>query len=444
MLNNLFDYEKRQKDAFSKMDSASILIVDNNPVYNRTGDQDFGYRPNSYMVYLVGFEEPNSHLVLTKNKDGDCSSILFVQPRDPEKETWTGRIHGPENTKRLFKVSEAFDITEFPEWLTKNNENFTKLYYEFGNNTPLDSTILDLFKRGVRSKKPTGTGITVIENARTLLAPLRLIKDEKEIEIMQKACDISSEAHIKAMEFIKPSTKEFEIENVVNSHFRGSGANGPGYSSICATGDNATILHYISNNAECKDGELFLLDAACEYAYYSSDITRTFPVSGKFTELQKKIYNIVLKAETEAIKSCTVGNTYKKVHELVLEILTKGLIELGILEGELSKLLEDKAFMPYYMHGTGHWLGIDTHDVGGRFYLNENNEFTEKTFVPGMITTIEPGLYFSSTLENIPEDFKGIGVRIEDDILITADGPVVLSNKVPKEIDEIEQLMAMN
>ena len=269
---------------------------------------------------------------------------------------------------------------------------------------------------------------------------MRLIKDEQEIEIMKKSCEISAEAHIEAMKFIKPSVNEYEIENVVNSYFRGQGANGPAYPSICATGDNATTLHYMANSEKCHQGQLFLLDAGCEYNFYSADITRTFPVNGKFTALQKRIYEIVLIAQKEGIKACTVGSTYQNVHNLTIKILTEGLIELGILEGDIEKLIEEKKYLPYYPHGTGHWLGLDTHDVGGRKEMIQN-EFIDIKFVPGMIMTIEPGLYFSRNLEGIPEEFKGTGVRIEDDVLITESGPVVLSSKVPKEISEIEMLM---
>ena len=440
MYSNLFNFEERLKQAFSKMDPASILIVDANPTSNRTGDQDYYYRPNSYLVYLIGFEEPNCHLVLTKDDNGGCQTLLFVQPRDPEKETWTGKIIGPENAKKQYKVTDAFKNSEFEEWYRKNVLKYRKLYYSFGSNSPLDQLIINIFNHGIRTKNPEGPGVSIIEKSTVILNPLRVIKDEKEIEIMKKACEISAKAHIQAMKFIKPTVKEYEIENVVNSYFRGQGGEGPAYSSICATGDNATVLHYITNRDECKDGELFLLDAAAEYKYYSSDITRTFPVNGKFTDLQKKIYEIVLKAEKESIKACVVGNTNKKINDQTIKILTEGLVELGILSGDVSKLIEEKKYEPFYMHGVGHYLGLDTHDVGPRKVM-EDKKFIDKKYEPGMITTIEPGLYFSSKLD-IPTEFKGIGVRIEDDILITENGPVVLSDGVPKEIFEIEELMA--
>ena len=440
MYSQLFDFQERLDKVFDKMDKASLLIVDSNPEAIRTGDQNHSYRPNSYMVYLIGFEEPNSTLIMTKDDNDTREVLLFVQPRDAEKETWTGRIIGPENTKKYYKVTDSFANNEIDDWITKNILKFRKLYYTFGQDSALDKKIIKLFRDGLSIKNPPGPGITVIENSTTILDELRLIKGKKEIEVMEKACEISAQAHIKAMQFIKPSIKEYEIENIVNSHFRSQGANGPAYTSICASGDNATILHYITNSEECKDGELFLIDAACELHYYSSDISRTFPVNGKFTDLQKKIYNIILNAEKRAIESCVVGNTYSQVHNLTQTLLTEGLVELGILEGDVSKLVEEKKYMPYYMHGTGHWLGLDTHDVGGKKRM-KGTEFVEIPFQSGMITTIEPGLYFSSTLENLPEEFKGIGIRIEDDILITDQGPINLTASVPKEISEIEQLM---
>ena len=443
MYSQLFDFQERLDKVFDKMDKASLLIVDSNPEAIRTGDQNHSYRPNSYMVYLIGFEEPNSMLVMTKDDNDTKEVLLFVQPRDPEKETWTGRIVGPENTKKNYKVTDSIANNEFDDWVTKNILKFRKLYYTFGQDSLLDKKIVALFRDGLSIKNPPGPGITVIEKSTTILDELRLIKDNKEIEIMKKACEISAQAHIKAMQFIKPSIKEYEIENIVNSYFRSQGANGPGYPSICASGDNATILHYVTNNEDCKDGELFLIDAGCEFNYYSSDISRTFPVNGKFSDLQKKIYEIVLNAEKRAIEACIVGNTYSQVHNLTQTLLTEGLVELGILEGDVSKLVEEKKYMPYYMHGTGHWLGLETHDVGGKKKMNGSN-FVEIPFQSGMITTIEPGLYFSSTLEDLPEKFKGIGIRIEDDILITDQGPVILTASVPKEISEIEGLMAKN
>lgn len=441
MYSELFKFEERLNNVFSKMESKSLLIVDASPLSNRTGDQEYLYRPNSYLLYLIGFEEPNCHLVLTKDKDNKCETLLFVQERDPDKETWTGKIIGPENAKKLYKVTEALKNTDFPDWLYKNALKFSKLYYNFGQDSPMDELIIKLFRDGIRIKNPEGPGITVIEKSTEILDNLRVLKDAEEIEVMKKACKISAQAHIKAMKFIKPSVKEYEIENVVNSHFRGEGGEGPAYSSICATGDNATTLHYVSNKDVCKDGELFLIDAAAEYKYYSSDITRTFPVNGKFTELQKKVYNIVLKAEKESIKACIVGNTNKMINDLTIKILTEGLVELGALTGEVDQLIADEKYKPFYMHGVGHFLGLDTHDVGPRKVIN-GEEFIDKTYEAGMVTTIEPGLYFSSRLEGIPEELKGIGVRIEDDVLITKEGPVVLTDSVPKEISEIEELMA--
>lgn len=443
MYSELFDFKSRLQKVFSEMEPSSLFLIDSNPVYNRTSDQDYLYRPNSYMLYLIGFEEPNSHLLLSKDKDSNCNTFLFVQPRNPERETWTGKIIGTKNAEKIYAIDKAFKNSELAEWFAKNSLRFTKLYYSFGNKTPLDSFVLFLLTEGIKSKSPEGPGISIIEKSTNILDSMRLIKDDKEIEIMKKTCEISAEAHIKAMEFIKPSVKEYEVENTINSYFRSKGAEGPAYPSICATGNNAATLHYITNNETCKDGELFLLDAGSEFKYYSADITRTYPVSGKFTELQAKLYEIVLKAQKEAINACVVGNTYQKVHNLTLTILVEGLIKLGILKGDAVKLIEDKKYMPYYMHGTGHWLGLDTHDVGGRKIM-VNDEFVDRSFEPGMIITIEPGLYFSSSIDEIPDEFKGIGIRIEDDILITKEGPLNLTAKVPKEISEIESLMKKN
>jgi Xaa-Pro aminopeptidase len=440
MYSELFDFQQRLKNVFAQMSPKSLLVLNSNPTATRTGDQDHQYRPSSYILYLIGFQEPDCHLVLAKDQDENTEVLLFVQPKDEKKEIWSGRRVGFEQAKKDYKVTNAFTNSEFPDWFEKNFLKYIKIYYTFGNNIKIDEMVIKLFTHGTGVKDPEGPGIGIIEKSESIIDHLRLIKDKKEIEIMKKACDISAHAHINAMKFIKPGMFEFELENCVNSYFRSQGANGPAYGSICASGENATILHYVENSSVCKDGELLLIDAACEYNYYSSDITRTFPVNGKFTDLQRKIYNIVLKAEKEAINSCTVGNTYSNVHKQTIKIITEGLIELGILQGEVSKLIEEKKYMPYFMHGTGHSLGLDTHDVGRRKIM-KGSEYVDRTFEPGMITTIEPGLYFGA-IDGLADEFRGIGVRIEDDILITKDGPVILTDTVPREISEIEELMS--
>jgi Xaa-Pro aminopeptidase len=442
-IRHRFDYLKRQESVFRKMNRASMMILIANPISFRSHDTDYPYRPNSNILYLSGFEEPESVLVLLKTVSQDNENekskmnfeqktILFVQPKDPEKETWTGRRLGPELAKRLYHVTEVFENTHFSEWFKEHFENISTFYCRLNQfKKGIDEQIIELFAK---------TPYITIQNPLKLLGEIRTIKDNVEIDLMKKSAKIASDSHVTAMKYITPNMPEIDLQHLFSHEFRSKGATGEAYNSIIASGDNATILHYVKNNSVCKDGDLILIDAGCEFQYYASDITRTYPVNGKFTEFQKKIYNIVLEAQKIAINLCQAGNTWDQINKATIKSLTEGLVTLGILKGNTEKLIDEEKYKPFFMHSFGHSLGLDTHDPSN-LRIVEDGEKKYYELRPGTIITVEPGLYFSSTLEKIPEEFKGIGVRIEDDVLITENGPVILTESVPKEVDEIELLM---
>ena len=435
-------YEKRRQKVFEKIQHGSLVILPSNPKSIRSRDTEYLHRQNSDILYLTGFSEPESILVLQKNLDGETKTILFVNPKNKEEETWHGRRIGPEYAVSHFNVNEAYSNVDFKQWTqTAFEENFN-VYYPLAMDFSFDQQLLESYKLIAQHRSKNYIGVSRFIDSSIILSELRLIKDETEIDIMRKAASISAEAHIEAMKKLKSGMYEYEIESIVNSYFRSKGANGPAYPSIVATGENATILHYVQNSDQCKEGQLLLIDAGAEYKYYAADITRTYPVSGKFTILQRELYEIVLNAQKSGIKSCYPSNTFQNIHKSVVRVLTESLVDLELLNGDIDELIDKESYKPYYMHGTSHWLGLDTHDVG--FYKipkNQHSEPEERILEPGMVLTIEPGLYFSSYIENLPAKFHGIGIRIEDDILITENGLEILSKDVPKEVDAIEALM---
>lgn len=430
----------RRMRLFADIPPASLVILPSNPTAPRSHDTEHPYRQNSDVIYLSGFEEQDSILVMQKLADGSSKTILFVQPRDPEKESWTGKRVGPERAPEWFGVDEAFVNTELEQWVGEAFKEAYTLYYSFGTRTEVDQVVLGALKSVKRHRQRNYVGVRSIINPMDLIHESRLIKDDEELKVMRRAAEISVEAHSLAMKAMSPGIMEYEIEAVVNGHFRKCGGFAPAYTSICASGDNATILHYVENNEECKDGELFLIDAGAEYKYYAADISRTYPVNGKFTHEQKQVYEVVLKAFKASIDHCRVGNTFQSVHDLAVRFLTEGLVELGVLEGDIDELIKEEKYKPFFMHRIGHWLGLDTHDVG--FYkLAGDPEAEDRPLKPNMVLTIEPGLYFTPNCEDVPEKYRGIGVRIEDNVLVTAEGPEVLTVGLPVEISEIESLM---
>lgn len=418
------------------MSADSVAIISSARAATRSNDTHYRYRQDSDFYYLTGFDEPEAIAVIAPAKEQKYT--LFVRPRDPEREIWDGRRAGVEGAKSEYGADEAFPINEFEEKISDYLNGANQLYYRIGNgNADLDEIIVNrlrrmraLERRGVRAPE-------AIIDTGTIIHELRLFKSVEEIELMQRAADIASEGHIAAMQAARAGMKEYEIEALIEYIFRKSGANSPAYTSIVGGGANATVLHYITNNDTLRDGDLLLIDAGAEYRGYASDITRTFPVNGRFTEAQRDIYNLVLEAQQACIEMVRPGTRTKEINQRATEILTAGMIRLGLLKGEQETLIKEEKYKQFYMHTIGHFLGLDVHDVG-RYHIKDESRPLE----PGMVMTIEPGIYISPATTDIPEKYLGIGVRIEDDVLVTQDGNRILSDKAPKLIAEIEELMA--
>jgi len=427
---------KPQLEEFMRrMDPKSVAIIPSAREATRSNDTQYRFRQDSDFFYLTGFEEPESIAVIRPSHE--TKYTLFVRPRDPEREIWDGRRAGVEGAKAKYGANESFPIVEFDEKLQDILDGAEKLYYRLGVNPDLDDTIIRQIAR-MRSlnRKPIHPPQTIVDPA-TIVHEMRVLKSAEEIELMQTAADIAAEAHCEAMKKVRPGMKEYEVEALIEQIFRRQGAAAPAYTSIVGAGANATVLHYINNDGELRDGELLLVDAGAEYKGYASDITRTFPISGRFSKAQREIYDLVLEAQLSCVEMVRPGVTHDQLKQHSIEVLTDGMVRLGLLQGKTDELIKEKKYEQFYMHGLGHMLGIDVHDVG-RYYYDQESRALE----PGVVMTVEPGLYVSPATKDIPEQYLGIGVRIEDDVLCTQNGPRVLTNKVPKQADEIEALMA--
>ena len=414
------EFITRHKKVFAQMQDNSAFIIFTETEKRRNNDCNYHFRPDSYFWYLTGFAEPESALLLIK-RDGEYESTIFLRKKDREKEIWTGRRLGVEAAPETLKVDAACEIEHLAKIFAEKTQNLTACYYAQGYQAWGDKVVNAQFKEVI--------------DWRPMLSEMRLIKSTAEIALIQQACHISALAHIRAMKQTRPNRYEMEIEGEIQHEFNRFGARFPSYNSIVASGENACVLHYDENSAVMKEGDLLLIDAGAEFAYYAGDITRTFPVNGKFSEPQKAIYELVLKAQKEAIKLLVPNNSIKIVNDRVIEIFTEGLVALGILKGDVKTLIEQKACRQFYMHGLGHWLGLDVHDVGD--YSNERSRPLEI----GMVITVEPGLYIASDAD-VPEQYKGIGIRIEDNLLMTEYGNKNLTSGCPKEIVDIEEIMA--
>lgn len=413
-----------------------VAVLPSAPLAHRTADQDFGYRQDSDFYYLTGFKEPESVLVLAPHHP-EHRVILFVRPRDKEREIWDGRRAGTEGALTQYGADAAYTIDQLEEVLPRYLDDQSTLFFHIGRAPEWDERILGLVK-SYRTKTRSGvTGPTTISDPAAILHEMRLFKSPEEADLMRRSAEIAAEAHVQAMRETRPGMMEYEIQAAIEYVFKRRGAMGPAYGSIVGGGDNGCILHYGENDARLRDGDLLLIDAGAEYELYASDITRTFPVNGRFSPAQREVYELVLESQLEAIRLCRPGVGFQDVHERAVEVLTAGLVRLGILKGEVSDLIQSEAYKAFYMHKTGHWLGLDVHDVG-RYKV----EGAWRLLEPGMVTTVEPGLYIAHGTEGVDPAYWGIGIRIEDDVLITETGCEVLTAGVPKEVDEIERLMA--
>jgi Xaa-Pro aminopeptidase len=418
-----------------RMDQNSVAIIPSASETTRSHDTHYRFRQDSDFFYLTGFEEPDSIAVIAPGREKKYT--LFVRPRDPAQEIWVGHRAGVEGAKREFGADEAFPISEFDERLLDILDGAEILYYRLGAYEELDKKIIGkIASVRILNRKPIRVPQTIVDSA-TIVHEMRVLKSPEEIDLMQKAADIAADAHVEAMKAVKPGMKEYEVEALIERIFRERGAAGPSYTSIVGGGANATILHYIDNKDELRDGELLLVDAGAEYKGYASDITRTFPINGKYTKGQREIYDLVLKAQMSCVDMVRPGTTHEQLKQHSIEVLTEGMVELGLLKGEPKKLIEEKKYEQFYMHGLGHMLGIDVHDVGVYYHDKQS-----RALEPGVVMTVEPGIYVSPETKDVPEEYLGIGVRIEDDVLCTNNGPRVLTTRVPKQADEIEALMA--
>lgn len=419
-----------------RMGPDSVAIIPAAREALRSNDTEYRFRQDSDFYYLTGFNEPDAVAVIAPSRDARYT--LFVRPRDREKETWTGRRAGVEGAKERHGADEAFPVEEFDAKLLEILDGAHTLYYRLGSGNPdLDQQIIRQLARmralGWRKARPPQT----ITDPGALIHEMRLFKTDEEVALMQRSADIAAEAHREAMRAARPGAKEYEIEALIEYAFRRAGASGPAYNTIVGSGANATILHYIENSAELRDGDLLLIDAGAEYEGFASDITRTFPVNGRFTRAQRDVYDLVLESQARCIEMVRPGVTLDDMHTRSVEILTEGMARLGLLKGEPSKLIEEGEYKKFYMHRLSHYLGLDVHDAGA--YHTDGGP---RPLEPGMVLTVEPGLYVAEDSEDIPDQYRGIGVRIEDDVLVTSDGYRVLTDKAPKDAEEIESLMS--
>jgi len=429
--------QKPQLSEFiNRMLPDSVAIIPSANEATRSNDTHYRFRQDSDLFYLTGFEEPESIAVITNVKERP-QYILFVRPRDPEREIWDGRRAGVEGAVNSFGAVEAFPIAELNKKLPDLLSGARSLYYRLPSNRPeLDDSVLQQISQlraGIR--RGVAAPESIVDPA-GIIHELRLIKSQEEIRIMQQSADIAAAAHVEAMKAVRPGMMEYELEALIEFNFRKSGASAPAYSSIVGGGANATVLHYVNNDDTLRDGDLVLVDAGAEYKGYASDITRTFPVNGRFSEAQREIYELVLETQVSCVNMAQPGVTMEELKSHSIRMLTEGMVRLGLLKGETEELITREKYKQFYMHGLGHYLGMDVHDVG-RYQIDGQPRKLE----PGMVITVEPGVYIAPGTKDIPEKYLGIGIRIEDDVLITESGRKVLSCKVPKVIDEIESLM---
>jgi Xaa-Pro aminopeptidase len=416
----------------------SIAIIPAAHEATRSYDTEYKFRQDSDFWYLTGFPEPDAIAVIDPaNKKSPYT--LYVRPRDPVMETWFGRREGVDGAVKNHRADKAFSIEKFAEDLPRLLNGHDKLYYRFAVDKALDQQILQyLTEQRVRRLKTAYPPHTIIDPT-IIIGDMRLHKDKDEVEMMQKAATISAEAHVLAMKKVKPGMNEFQVESLIEAYMREKGASGVAYNSIVGGGENATILHYVENNRPLNDGDLILIDAGAEYQGYAADITRTFPVNGKYSKAQREVYDVVLDTQLQCIEYTKTGNTVKARQEFSIELLTEGMKKLGLLKGNTKDLIKKKQYLKYYMHGVGHYLGLDVHDAGR--YFTDQAAKNSKPFAPGMVLTVEPGLYIPQDDKSAPSKYRGIGIRIEDDVLVTKDGNFNLTSKVPKDPDEIEALM---
>jgi len=410
----------------------SVAIVVGAGLATRSADTDYPFRQDSDFWYLTGFAHPDAVLVLSTMKDAPPFT-LFVQPRDPLMETWNGYRPGIEGAKADFEADSAFDCAELEKRLPDLWRGARQVHHQLGRNAAIDRLWIESQEQVRRQSKGGVHPSEALRDPRTLIHEMRLFKSEEELVLMRKAAAISAEAHLEAAKLARDGVYEYELEATLGFVFRRRGASGPAYGSIVGGGANATILHYVSNDQPLRQDQLVLIDAGCEYQGYASDVTRTYPVGGRYVGAARDVYDVVLAAQYASLDASAPGATLPDVHQAALRTLVSGMVDLKLLAGSVDALIESEAYKPYYMHGTSHWLGLDVHDVG----IYATGE-TPRRLEPGMVFTVEPGLYVPADDEKAPEALRGIGVRIEDDVVVTQDGIENLNTAIPKKPAEVE------
>jgi Xaa-Pro aminopeptidase len=427
-------YASRREKALAAF-GEGVAIIPSARTILRNGDSSYAFRQDSDFYYLTGFNEPDAVLVLAPERDGE-RSVLFLRPRDRDLEVWTGARLGVDAAPQTLSVDEAYPIAELESLLPELLVGATTLHYSFGANDAVDRIVRNALETARERTRRGGRSPYIVAEPSATLHPMRLRKDAGELDVLRQACAITHAGHVAGMRATRPGAYEYTIQATIENEYRRLGAQSIAYESIVAGGDNATVLHYVDNRDRLESGQLLLVDSGCELDCYATDVTRTWPVDGRFTPEQRAIYDVVLAAQQAAIDRVRPGVARNEFHDTAVRVITEGLIDVGLLHGSVDDNVESEAYREYYMHGTGHWLGLDVHDAGP--YREQDD--TPLRLQPGMITTIEPGIYVRRD-SDAPDRFKGIGIRIEDDILVTPDGNENLTAAIPKTIDEIEALV---
>jgi Xaa-Pro aminopeptidase len=424
-------YARRREQVLDRL-RGGVLVLPAAPVARRNGDVEHVYRQESDLLYRTGLREPESVLVLNPNHEKRFT--LFVRPRDKDQETWTGRRTGVEGAVQAFGADQAFLVSDLDKELPALLAGAHTLYYPLGIEAERDAEIIRHVTK-LRRRPGLKEVPEKIADLGGLLHELRLIKEPAEIEALRMACELTNRGHRRALAALRPGLFEYEVEAELLYEYRKGGGDGPGYEPIVASGVNATILHYRTGRDQLRDGDLLLIDSGCEYDGYTADVTRTYPIGGRFSEPQRALYELVLAAHSAAIAAIRPGATREGVHDLATQVLVDGLLKHGLLKGTVDSCMADKSYRKYYMHATSHWLGLDVHDAGS--YVQGG---APRPLAPGFVLTVEPGIYIPVDDENVPAEFRGIGIRIEDDVLVTPSGCTVLTDNIPRTVDELARV----
>jgi Xaa-Pro aminopeptidase len=427
------NFSERRDLLADKVLEDSAIIVSAASVKSRISDTEYSYRQDSNFYYLSGYEEPESLILIRPNQDKE-RFIIFCRDRDPLREQWDGFRTGQEGVIQDYGADAAYSINSIDEIMPKLLEGAKNIYFSMSAPCGVDAKIsswVEDIRKNTRSGAEPPQNLLSLDS---ILHEMRLIKESDEMDLMKQAANITTEAHIRAMQSVRPGMYEYQLEAEYLYAFNKNGARSPAYNSIVGGGNNSCILHYVENNAELKDGDLVLVDAGCEYQYYASDVTRTFPVNGKFSPEQREIYSIVLEAHKQSMEQAKPGNKWNLMHEKSVEVIVEGLLSIGLLQGSRDEIIDKGEYSKFYMHRIGHWLGMDVHDVGS---YKQDGDW--RPLEEGMVMTVEPGIYILDSMEGVDDKWKGIGVRIEDDIAITDSGFEILTPDVPRTIEEVEQ-----